>query len=110
MATSSEQRDPAEADAMFRSLTAGAADAPETRVLDALVGDWQVSTEWEQIAGAGIRHVRGRSVNGWIFGGRVLELRGFDAEGTESSKVLCAYDPTEGDYVAFAAHALSTYF
>ncbi len=91
-------------------LTAGAADASESRVLDALVGDWHVSTAWEQIAGAGVRQVDGRTANGWIFGGRTLELRGFDSAGIEEAKLLSAFDPTVGDYVAFAANALSTCF
>ena len=110
MATSSDQRDPGSADELFTMLTAGAADAAESRVLDALVGEWRVTTAWEQIAGAGVRHFDGRSVNGWIFGGRVLELRGFDVDGTENAKLLCAFDPTIGDYVAFGVNALSTCF
>jgi hypothetical protein len=105
-----ERLDLGSSSGLFDALTAGAADAPESRLLDALVGDWRSNTAWEALPGAGVRMLIGRSENRWIFGGRVLELRSFVAAGVVSAVLLCAFDPTNRDYVAFTVHALSTWF
>lgn len=110
MASSSQIPEPSAADAMLAALTAGAGDRPESRVLDSLVGDWRATTEWEPIVGHGVRRSQSRVETRWIFGNRLVESRTFTAEGIESAKLLCAFDPTVGDYVAFAVNTFSTSF
>ena len=96
--------------ALFAALTAGAADRPESRVLDSVIGRWRTTTLWEPIPGAGVQQSHGRFEAEWVFGGRVVEARSFDAAGVESARLLMAFDPTIGDYAAFTVHALSTFF
>lgn len=98
------------ADALFATLTAGAKDHPASRVLDALVGDWHLDVEWEPIVGHGLRRSEGRCETRWTFDDRVLESRHLLPDGVETSRHTYAYDPTVGDYVAFAVHVLSTSF
>lgn len=102
--------DPASTDSLVAALTAGAQDRPETRVLDALVGRWASRTEWEPVVGHGVRLSHGRVETRWIYGGRALESRTFDGDGTETGTVILAFDGLVGDYVAFAFNVLSTFF
>lgn len=104
-----ERRD-IDPDSLFAALTAGAADRPESRVLDALVGDWRVTTRWEPIVGHGVREHLAESHNRWILAGRVLECRTFDPEGRETTRLYLAFDPSVGDYTAFSPTVLSTFF
>lgn len=97
-------------DALLAALTAGAADRPESRVLDPLVGDWRVTTRWEPIVGHGVRVSESQSRNRWILRGRVLECRMTDPDGEETQRLLVAFDPSVGDYAAFSATVLSTFF
>lgn len=74
------------------------------------IGRWRTTTLWEPIPGAGVQQSHGRFEAEWVFGGRVVEARSFDATGVESARLLMAFDPTIGDYAAFTVHALSTFF
>ena len=84
-------------------------DRPESRVLDGLLGDWRVTTEWKPIADGAVHRLRAMETR-WIVDGRVQESRSFDDDGQEIAKVLCAFDPTVGDYVAFSVTVMSTCF
>ena len=95
---------------MLDALTAGAQDMAESRVLDRLVGSWRTRTEWEPIVGRGVRLLEGSAENAWVFGGRVVESKVFDAAGTETGKVLFAFDPKIGDYTAYTVTLLSSFF
>jgi hypothetical protein len=110
MTSSSGRREPSSTDSFLAALTAGAADRPESRVLDDLVGDWRVTTEWKPIADGAVHHLSARTETQWIVDGRVQESRSFDDDGREIAKVLCAFDPTVGDYVAFSVTVMSTCF
>ena len=57
-------------------------------MLDDLIGDWQVTTEWKPIADGAVHRLRGRMETQWIVDGRVLESRSFDDDGHEVAKVL----------------------
>jgi hypothetical protein len=109
--TPGDQSDrPIEPDSLFAALTAGAADRPESRVLDGLVGDWRVTTRWEPIVGHGVQEHRSESRNRWILRGRVLECRNTDPAGEETARLQLAFDPSVGDYAAFSTTVLSTFF
>ena len=97
-------------DPLTASLTAGAQDAPESRVLDALVGRWRVTTEWEPAVGKGIRRSEGRVENRWILDGRVLESDSYDEQGTLTTKLLLAFDPIVRDYAGYCVNVLSSFF
>jgi hypothetical protein len=110
MTSAKGRQEPSSTDALLAALTAGAADRPESRVLDELVGDWRVTTEWKPVANGDVHRLGGRMETRWIVDGRVQESRSFDDDGEEIAKVLCAFDPTMGDYVAFSVTVMSTCF
>lgn len=95
---------------MLAAITSGAQDLPESRLLDRLVGTWRSRTEWEPIVGHGVRHLEGSVEARWVFGGRVVEARSFNAEGVATGMVLFAFDPIIGDYTAYSVTALSSFF
>ena len=99
-----------ELDAWVGVLTRGAQDRPESRVLDALLGRWAALTEWEPVPGRGVRTSDSTVDVSWILGGRVLEMRSFDPDGDELSRLLLSFDPSRGDYAAYATTVLSTHF
>jgi hypothetical protein len=96
--------------ALLAALTRGADDLPQSRWLDSLVGRWQVDARWQPIPGGTWLHIEGWSENAWILGGRVLEARGFDPAGTETSRTYFAYDARNERYTAFAINVMSTSF
>jgi hypothetical protein len=109
----SEQADtaqPSPGDSLIAALKKAGADRPESRVLDPLVGRWRSDTAWEPVPGKGVRHMEGTVEVGWIIDGRGLEMRSFDPEGSEGARVLLAFDPSGGDYVAFSVTVLSSFF
>jgi len=109
-ANGQQSSDPTTTSTPLAALTKGAADRPESRVLDALVGDWQVRATWEPIPGGGVQDIEATTHTEWILGGRVLESRSTNPDGIETTRVLFAFDPIVGDYTAYSVTMLSTYF
>ena len=97
-------------DAWVDALTRGGHDRPESARLDPLVGRWAAVTEWEPVPGRGVRTSESAVEVAWVLGGRLLELRSFDLDGGEISRLLVAFDPSRGDYAAFTATVLSSHF
>jgi hypothetical protein len=102
--------DPAPVDALVGALTRGGEDRIESRRLDALTGRWAAVTEWEPVVGRGVRRSESTVHVAWILAGRALEMRSIDPDGVEISRLLVAFDPSRGDYAAFAASVLSSHF
>ena len=95
---------------LLARMAAETAARPEHRELDRLVGRWEVRTQWEVVGGGGWQRHHGSAENRWILAGRVLESRSCDHHGAEVSRCYLAFDPSAGDYIAFSASVLSTYF
>ena len=102
--------DPAPVDDLVGALTRGGADRIESRRLDTLTGRWSAVTEWEPVVGRGVRRSESTVEVAWILARRVLEARSIDPDGVEISRFLVAFDPSRGDYAAFAASVLSSHF
>lgn len=92
---------------LLRRLVAAAGERPEHRVLDVLVGEWDLRVQWQVRAGDSWLHQRSRATNAWILGGRVLESRTFDLDGNETARTHLAFDPSVGDYVGITMSILS---
>jgi hypothetical protein len=97
-------------DTWVAALTRGGQDRAESRRLDPFVGRWAATTEWEPVPGRGVRTSQATVGVGWVLGGRLMEMRSFDPDGGELSRLLVAFDPSRGDYAGFTATVLSTHF
>ena len=81
---------------LLARMLADAAERPEHRLLDPLVGDWRLESQWEVTAGGGWHHHTGSTRNRWILDRRAIESCNLDADGSEVSRFYLAFDPTAG--------------
>jgi hypothetical protein len=87
-------------------------DRPEAyRLLDRLVGVWDIEGSWRIRTDRPPVAVGGRLEISWILRGRFLESTGYPAEGGDpTSKVIYGFDPRREDYFAFAVNALTRHY
>ncbi len=97
---------------VLRMMDQATARPDVDRLLDRMVGVWDLDGSWRIRTDRPPVAVAGRIENRWILFGRFLESETYptDAATLPSSKVIYGYDPRAEDYFAFAVNALTRHY